>query len=64
MKTILFFVSGTLILLPGCVNEQHYYPIEPRPTYIPQGTKKTAPNVSDVPASDFRAVERPATYSQ
>jgi hypothetical protein len=62
MKTSILLALGLVSLLSGCVNEHHYHPVEP----VPVTTKhyKSAPSVRDEPAGEFRAVERPSTYSQ
>ena len=60
-----------LLFIVGCTTEEHYhyYPAERRIYTTPRATReyyyKAAPGVSSgEPAEEFRAVERPSTYSQ
>jgi len=63
MKIILLPALGIVSLLTGCVNEHHYYP-EPVVNRPVHSTRKAAPSVREEPAGEFRAVEKPSTYSQ
>ena len=64
MKTLLLSALGIVSLLSGCVNEHHYHPVEPVPTTTTTKRYKAAPSVREESAGEFRAVERPSTYSQ
>jgi hypothetical protein len=62
MKMLLFAGVGFVSLLSGCVSEHHYHPVERVP--VSTRSPKAAPNLNSDSASDFRAVEKPPTYSQ
>lgn len=68
MKKLALLLLIPVPFLAACT-ENHYYTVKPATTertYVKPVSKprKSAPSVSSESAEEFRAVEKPGTYSQ